>query len=102
MNLLTQDPTEVSQNLRNFGFKEPFFYPLPISIIEYRYLCNFHPKKSYSCSIFNATLLTEALYRKYFAVKKIPATLTLYRPAMQFGNRYIYIRGSFQFNIITI
>ena len=28
--------------------------------------------------------------------------LTLYRPAMPFGNRKIYFRGSFQFSIVTI
>jgi len=29
-------------------------------------------------------------------------TLTHFRPAMPFGNRKIYFKGSFQFSIVTI
>ena len=35
-------------------------------------------------------------------VRTIILTLTLYRPAMPFGNRNIYFTGSFQFSIATI
>jgi len=31
-----------------------------------------------------------------------PVFLTRYRPAMPFGNRKKYFRGSFQFSIVTI
>jgi len=33
---------------------------------------------------------------------KSGSILTLYRPAMPFGNRKFYFRGSFQFIIVTI
>jgi len=37
-----------------------------------------------------------------FRAFKVSLALTHYRPAMPFGNRKKYFRGSFQFSIVTV
>jgi len=46
---------------------------------------------------------TEIVFTPAFRPKiQKHACLTHYRPAMPFGNRKLYFRGSFQFTIVTI
>jgi len=40
--------------------------------------------------------------REINIIKLDDRSLTHYRPAMTFGNRKIYFRGSFQFSLVTI
>jgi len=53
-------------------------------------------------AVINSARVSEEATVYHTILRNKQETLTHYRPAMQFGNRKIYFRRSFQFSIVTI
>jgi len=99
----TEDKTHKGENL-------PFKFPIQRCLAYVRAI----PKKM-KCSLLKISkyrkMYDQIMARKstFYCISRHgikftsePFFLTHYRPAMPFGNRKIYYRGSFQFRIVTI